>query len=103
MSKYLIKTQEQWRVDTESEAKALIEEAKSEKSSTLAKYSSEYKEQKLKGEVVQSWYRVTLNKVFQEEKEPDSAVTVNYDRNYGGGFPAPRVREEEFSDDEYSE
>ena len=43
MSKYLIKSQEQWRVDTESEAKALIEEAKKEKSSTLAKYSSEYK------------------------------------------------------------
>ena len=46
MSKYLIKTQEQWRVDSESEAKALIEEAKNEKTSILAKYSSEYKEQK---------------------------------------------------------
>ena len=33
MSKYLIKTQEQWRVDSESEAKALIEEAKNEKTS----------------------------------------------------------------------
>ena len=44
MSKYLIKTQEQWRVDSESEAKALIEEAKNEKTSILAKYSSEYKE-----------------------------------------------------------
>ena len=42
MSKYLIKTQEQWRVDSESEAKALIEEAKNEKTSILAKYSSEY-------------------------------------------------------------
>lgn len=87
MSRYLIKTQEQWRVDSESEAKALIEEAKKEKTSTLAKYSSEYKEQKQKGEVVQSWYRVTLNRVFQDEKEPDSSVDVTYDRTFTGNFP----------------
>lgn len=95
MSKYLIKTQEQWRVDTESEAKALIEEAKREKTSTLAKYSSEYKEQKQKGEVVQSWYRVTLNRVFQDEKEPDSYVSVAYDRSYTGNFPAIDDEDEE--------
>ena len=95
MSKYLIKSQEQWRVDTESEAKALIEEEKKEKSSTLAKYSSEYKEQKQKGEVVQSWYRVTLNKVFQDEKEPDSYVNVSYDKAYSGNFPDVEEDEDE--------
>lgn len=97
MSKYLIKTQEQWRVDSESEAKALIEEAKNEKTSILAKYSSEYKEQKVKGEVVQSWYRVTLNRVFQEEKEPDSTISVDYSRSFGS-FPTV-VRDDEEDED----
>ena len=82
-NRYLIKTTEQWRVDNESSAKRLIEEAKKEFGSSLVKYSSEYKTQKAKGEIVQDWYRVTLVKVFQDEKEPISNIEITYDdRSY---------------------
>ena len=40
--KYLVKAVEQYRVDSEAEAKKLIEEAKSDRNYTLSKYSSEY-------------------------------------------------------------
>ena len=48
----------------------------------LGKYSSEYKEQKSKGEVVDSWYRVILTKKFNAEKEPSQHIKVNYDVDY---------------------
>ncbi len=79
MSRYLISTTETYRVDSEDEAKALIDEAKHESISNLNKYSCVQKEQKLKGEVVQSWYRVTLNKSFTNEKEPEEEVTISYE------------------------
>lgn len=86
--KYLIKTQEVWRVNSEEEAKALIEEAKNEPYSVLAKYSSEAKERKSKGQAEDEWYRVTLNKVFQEEKEPVFAIGVDYSRKSNFSFVA---------------
>ena len=58
---------------------------------------AEYKEQKVKGEVVQSWYRVTLNRVFQEEKEPDSTISVDYSRSFGS-FPTVARDDEEDED-----
>lgn len=44
MSKYLIKTTEQYRVDTETEVTNLIEEAKSSKIYELKQYNSKKKE-----------------------------------------------------------
>lgn len=79
MSKYLISTVETYRVDSEAEAAALIEEAKKSHKYTLAKYSSVYKERKQKGEVIDAWHRVSLTKVFDDEKEPLCSVTVEYD------------------------
>ena len=87
--KYLLKTVETYRVATEDEAKKLIEEAKKDKNFTLVKYLSEMREQKAKGEVIDSWYRVTLTKVFTDEKEPDTTVIVNY-QSYAGAFPSPK-------------
>jgi hypothetical protein len=77
--RYLIQTTEVYRVDSESEAKALIEEAKAESVSNLKKYNCEYKNQKQKGEIVQEWYRVTLTKAFADEKEPMESVSINYE------------------------
>ena len=57
----------------------VIEEAKQSHKYTLAKYSSVYKERKQKGEVIDEWYRLTLTKVFDDEKEPISSVEVIYD------------------------
>lgn len=92
--KYLLKTVETYRVATEDEAKRLIEEAKKDKNFTLVKYLSEIREQKSKGEVIDSWYRVTLTKTFTDEKEPDTTVTVNY-QSFAGAFPSPVEEDEE--------
>lgn len=86
--KYLIKTVETYRVANEAEAKQLIESAKSDRSYTLSKYSSEYKCTKSKGEVVDEWYRVILTKDFCNEKEPDTTATVSYHVEQGA-FPEP--------------
>ena len=82
MSKFLVSTVETYRVNTDEEAKNLIEEAKNSSMFELGKYSSEYKEQKSKGEVVDSWYRVILTKKFNAEKEPSQHIKVNYDVDY---------------------
>lgn len=100
MSRYLVKSVETYRVDSESEAKALIEEAKRDNRYSTSKYMSEYKEAKQKGEVVDSWYRVTITKAFTSEKEPDSTVSVSYDVDFGS-FPAPtNVKEVNFTEQE---
>lgn len=70
MSKYLISKTEVYRADTENEAGALIESAKKSSDYTLTKYSRDYKEKKQKGDVVDSWYKVSLTKVYDDEKEP---------------------------------
>ena len=73
---YLIETTEIYRVESEDDAKELVEEAK--RTSTVAKYSCIYKEKKAKGEVVDSWYRVSITKKWDEEKEPRGATKVSY-------------------------
>lgn len=75
--KYLIDVTEVYRVDTEHEADVLLEEAKT--SGFLNKYSCVYKEKKQKGEVIESWYKVTLNKHLTDEKEPSGNITISYE------------------------
>lgn len=84
MSKYLIQTTEMYRVDSESEAKNLIEDAKTSSIYELKKYTSEYKERKQKGEVVDAWWKVVLTKTFTDEKEPMGSAEVEY--NNGSTF-----------------
>ena len=77
--KYLIEVTENYRVNNDEEAKQLIEEAK--KSGFLIKRTtSQYKERKQKGEVVDAWYKVTIVKVFTDEKEPDTQIDINYEK-----------------------
>ena len=78
MSKYLISKTEVYRADTENEAASLIESAKQSSDYTLTKYSRDYKERKQKGEVIDAWHRVTLHKVFEDEKEPVGSVEISY-------------------------
>ena len=82
MSKFLVSTVETYRVDTDEEAKALIEEAKQSAMFELGKYSSEYKEVKAKGEVVDSFYKISLTKHFNNIKEPSQHIKVDYDVDY---------------------
>ena len=78
MSKYLIKTTEIYRVDTESEVEAFLNEAKNDSQYELVKYSSQHKEHKKQGEVLDDWFQVQLVKAFTDEKEPDRQVEVHY-------------------------
>ncbi|MBO5179947.1 MAG: hypothetical protein J6B87_06340 [Clostridia bacterium] len=78
MSNYLISVTENYRVDTEQETIAMIQEAKDSNQYTLAKYSSQYKERKQKGEVVDAYWKVSLTKVFDDEKEPCGNATIIY-------------------------
>jgi len=78
MSTYLIKVTEQYRCDTESEARRLIEEAKQSNQYTVVKSSSEIKTLKQKGEIVDEWRRVMITKEFTSEKEPDCYLMPNY-------------------------
>jgi hypothetical protein len=74
--KYLIETTEVYRVDTEDECLDIVEAAK--KSSYVKKYSSVKKEKKQKGEVVDTWYKLSITKGWTDEKEPDSCIRVDY-------------------------
>lgn len=77
--KYLITTTEVYRVDTEAEAQELINEAKKDNYFTLSKYTSEYKERKAKGEVIDDYYKVSLTKTFSDIKEPGLQITISYE------------------------
>ena len=79
MSKYLVSTIETYRVDTENEATKAIEEAKQDGSYVLGKYTSEHKERKSKGEVIDEYWKLTLTKLFNDIKEADTPVTVKYE------------------------
>ena len=79
MSKYLVSTTETYRVDTENEATKAIEEAKQDGSYILGKYTSEHKERKSKGEVIDEYWKLTLTKLFNDIKEADTPVTVKYE------------------------
>lgn len=79
MSKYLVSTVETYRVDTEAEATKAIEEAKNDNSYTLGKYTSEHKERKSKGEVVDEYWKLSLTKLFNDIKEADTIVSINYE------------------------
>ena len=78
MSKYLIKVDETYRVDSEAEAIELINEARADHKFTLANHASTQRQTKQKGESVDEWFRVTLTKVFDEEKEPIGNTTITY-------------------------
>lgn len=60
------KVVETYRADSEDEVNDLIENAKADSSFDLAKYSSEYKEKKSKGDVVDSGWVTQLTKVYSQ-------------------------------------
>ena len=75
---YLISTVETYRVESENQAAELIADAKAAPQYTLTKYTTEKKEKKQKGEVIEEYYKVTLTKAFNDIKEPEDEVTVKY-------------------------
>ena len=79
MAKYLVSTVETYRVDNESEVEIMLEQAKNAKEFELTKYTSEKKETKAKGEVVDSYYKVSLHKAFNDIKDAYIEVDVIYE------------------------
>lgn len=79
MSRYLIQTTEIYRADSEIEAQEIIGAAKAAAEYTLTKYSSEKKEVKAKGEVIDEYYKISLTKAFTDIKEPEVQVDVIYE------------------------
>lgn len=79
--KYLTQVVETYRVDNEADVIKMIEEAKADNRFTLVKHSSQYKERKQKGEVIDAWYRLTLTKQFCDEREPDCSTQIIYQKD----------------------
>ena len=77
--KYLIQTVETYRADTEGEAQGIIADAKASGEYDLTKYTSERKDVKVKGDIVDDYFKVTLTKVFTDIKEPDTVANVIYE------------------------
>lgn len=68
MARFLMKTTDVYRVDTEEEAMDMIEEAKDKQAEggyTLTKSGYVVKTKKSKGEVVDMWMVVTTEKSFE--------------------------------------
>lgn len=78
--KFLVTTVETYRVDSENEAQAAINDAKTSKEFALMKYSTEKKEVKAKGEVVDVYWKVQLHKSFNDIKDPDTEISVSYNK-----------------------
>ena len=79
MNNYLVQVQEIYRVNTEKEAQDLISSAKEESGYELIKYNCANKEKKSKGDVIDDWYKVSLVKRFNDEKEPVFKYRVSYE------------------------
>lgn len=77
--KYLVNVTEVYRVDTEEEVEQLIADAKADNNFSLVKYNREYKIKKSKGDIVDDWYKVSLVKSFNDEKEPERIIEVSYE------------------------
>lgn len=84
--KYLITTTEVYRVESEEESKRVIEDAKADNHFILKKYTNEFKERKQKGEVVDSYWKVSLTKVFTDEKDPQFRTQIEYSNDIESAF-----------------
>ena len=80
--RYLTSVVETYRLPNDEAVKVFLEELKRDPAFTITKYSSTKKERKEKGDVVDEWVRFTVTKVFNEEKEPDSVITISYNKEY---------------------
>ncbi len=65
MGAELLKSTMEYIVDTEEQAKALIEEEKKSKEYIVGSYQSTKKQKKQKGEIVEEWYAVKVVRIYQ--------------------------------------
>lgn len=79
MSVYLYSTVENYRVDSEHEADDLMAQARESKLYDLKKSSVQKKEVKVKGEIVDEFFLVSLTKAIQDPKNPEIQVDLKYE------------------------
>ena len=78
--RYLTKVVETYRLANEGEVEDFLQELKRDARFEVAKYSSSKKQKKQKGEIVDEWVRFEVTKLFNDEAEPDTQITVSYDK-----------------------
>ena len=77
--KYLINTVDTYVVENVAEVEQLHEILKNDSRFTLTSFSYKTKVLKIKGEEPAEYQLVTVKKVFNEEKNPESEVIVDYE------------------------
>jgi hypothetical protein len=84
--KYLIQTTEVYRVDSEAEVDKIIEDAKNDRHYIVKKYTSQYRERKQKGEVIDAFWRLSITKEFADEKDPQFQTEIEYTNSMDSAF-----------------
>ena len=79
MAKYVINDVVTYRVGTVEEVEALHEELLNDSHFQLSAFSYQTKQIKVKGEVVEEYQLVKAKKVFNDEKDPDLDIVINYE------------------------
>jgi len=79
--KYLTNVVETYRVGTVAEVQSFHEELKNNPQFTLASFGYKTKQIKEKKEVIEEYQLVTVKKLFNDEKEPDSSIEIEYERS----------------------
>ena len=77
--KYLINTTEVYRVDTMGDVEALRTAAEADPNYEVGSLTYKTKVKKLKGEIIDEWYQVSIKKIFNDEKEPEHKFTISYE------------------------
>lgn len=79
MARYVINDVTTYRVGTVDEVEQLHNELLQDPRFELTSFSYSNKTTKSKGEVTDEYYVVKAKKVFNEEKDPLSTITINYE------------------------
>ena len=79
MSIYLVKTTDVYRVDSVGEVEQFHKDLKGDPHFELESFAYQQKQVKQKGEIVDEYCLVTVNKKFNDPKEPTSDVSISYD------------------------
>lgn len=80
--KYLVNNVVTWRVNTVEEVELLHEELKNDGRFDMTSFTYKHKDIKSKGEIIDSYELVTAKLIFNDEKEPGTDVTINYEVNF---------------------
>ena len=95
MSKFLVSVVEAVRVDSVAEVEQFHKQLKEDKRFDLKKFEYAHKDVKAKGEIIDSYELVKATLVFNNEKEPDCTVNIDFNVQQGA-FPSVDTEGVEF-------